>query len=1107
MWRLFFIFAKRNQKTFHTQAFTIMKRIIILFFTILLTLNNDFASAQQVRQIFKILEYPSDKPLEGATCTFYGQTITSNAKGVAILNLPSDRKGDFIPRSQWFLDQYVYVGRISAAAMYQFFQSRDTMRLYMVKEADYTADVLKLFKKHFDFAYKTSAQALLAYNDSLLLHPSHYEHYAQELMDQASPMHSQLSKNAWSDAINTLPCNLFCFSPEIQEGVTDILQSGDINRAVAAAKAKIHPDDTTLANLYRILFYLTLRELELATQDTQSVLNYKKMLYEQHFSINSASDYIYALTDEEKYDEAESIARKEKANPHLPVNEFVFHPLPNKYLWKDDDSLRISANRRTQIIQDVYRRYPSIDILEYVAQCQFAQCAVYQYLSDTLNANRSLDSSLNLYTQCMEANHSSAMLRNQQKISVYTRLLEYIDRGTSKWMDSVQLALSTAIWQAAKENYEMDTDNVFLQLQYADKCAQYIDMLSGTGASDSLWEAPIRALSVLDDILVTKYPEVFTVENITTKSLLLSIDLYQNPGESNIRNSFLKFKEAYSAVNTLYPNIFTTKFFALASAVVEIARDNDYKLLAADADLFIEELLLHQAQHDGKSFDLQKALYFNEQAEEWYELENYSKSIHYYERANEQFQKVITENPSSWDLFLLNFLQMGDAYMLQEQFDEALNTYRKILSYEKQIPADQTATYTMMKGNAYYFEGDVWGHQGDWTTAEKCYKKAEKFFLKAIQTGESRASQPLGEMYFMKAIRQYTQGNIQKVYPLIEQSVKYYESAPFEKPLQRYEQANSILLDYYLEKEDSVHYVNRLRGFSNYYHQFAEYDTSFANNSIYYTGKYLNINIPPEEEFLYCRNIVTDYERILPMTGLTLKYLQRKFQLAKAWQEVDSLQQAIDEYKECLSLNTIIYRDTAPDFCLANETEIHKALITCFSAMGELYEHEENLSKEWYDKALEASDTLIQIMEHLRTGNDAEQTYDLAIQYYRNAFLCAQTEWLSVALTQLDKSNELLLELYNGHYKAETEFDIIRNHYLKGMIAEDMGNTTLAKECFFAASEYAERASDPNNTAALYYEVVSNWLRILEVTEDGQDAVTIAKLKQLKTMLSKKLRK
>lgn len=1085
-----------------------MKRTITLLFTVLITACGSITSAQQVRKIFKILEFPSNKPLEGASCTYYGQTITSNAKGVAVLNLPSDRKGDFIPRDRWFLDQYIYIGRISTDDRNQFFQNRDTLRLYMLKESDYDAEVQNLFKNYFDFAYRTSAQALLAYNDSLRLHPYYYERYAQALIDQVSPGHAQLSKDAYSDAISTLPCYLYCYSPDIQEGVTDILQSGDVNRAVAAAKAKINPEDTSPANLHRILFYMTLKDLDLATQDTQSVLNYSKMLYEQHFAINSATEYIFALADEDRYDEAEAIAQKEKANPHLPFDEYAFYPLPSKYLWEeDDDSLRIAINRQTQIFQDVYRRYPSIDILDYLAWSQTVQCFVYQYLSDTLNANKSLDSALASYNQCLDANHSSPMKRNQQKISLYTKLLKYTNWGISNRMDSIQLALGAAIYHAAKENYEMDPDNLFLQLQYAAKNAQYIDMLSGMDIYDSAWTSPIRELSVLNDILAAKYPEIFTVENITTKALLLGIDMDQNLSEATIRNSLLKFKDTYSAVNSLYPDIFTSKFLAMVSVVVETARDNDYKLLAADANLFLDELLHHSAQYAGKSFDAQKALYLNDQAEQYYEKENYPKSIQYYERANEQFQKVTAEEPSLWSTFLLNYLQMGDAYLHQEKFDEALNAYRKILSYEKQIPADQTATYTMMKGNAYYFEGDVWGHQGDWVTAEKCYKKAEKLFLKAIQTSESRAAQPLGEMYFMKAIRQYTQGNIQKVYPLIEQSVKYYESTPFEKPLQRYEQANSILLDYYQEKKDSVHYVNRLRGFSNYYHQFAKYDTSFANNSIYYTGKYLNINIPHEEELLYSRNIVTDHERILPMTGLTLKYLQRKFQLAKAWQEVDSLQQAIDEYKECLSLNTIMYRDTAPDFCLANETEIHKALITCFSAMGELYEHEENLSKEWYEKALEASDTLIQIMEHLRTGDDAEQTYDLAIQYYRNAFLCAQTEWFSVALTQLDKSNELLLELYNGHYKAETEFDIIRNHYLKGMIAEDMGNTTLAKECFFAASEYAERASDPNNTAALYYEVVSNWLRILEVTEDGQDAVTIAKLKQLKTTLSKKLRK
>lgn len=1081
-----------------------MKKTITLLLTILLTICCLITSAQQVRQIFKIMEFPTDKPLKGATCTYYGQTITSNAKGVAIINLPVERKGDFIPRDRWTLDNYVYIGRISYDARNQYFQSRDTLRLYMVKKSDYDTDVHNLFKQYFNFAYQATAQAMLAHNDSLSTHPDMDKEYAQRLMGYAAESYYQLVDDAYSDAINTLPSMLFSFPPETQEGITEILRSGNINRAVAEAKAQIREGDTSLDNLHRIAFFLTLRDLNLATQDTLSVLEYQKTLYEQHYSINSTTNYIIALSNEERFDEAEAIARKEITNPHLPSEEHVFHPLPQKFFGIDDDSLRIGFSRQNQMIRDNYRRYPSYDFMDELAWNYLIQTLVHTYLSDTLSANQSIDSSLSLYKQWMGAYSLSKKAQNQRMIRIYSRMLKMLSPNFSYRIDSIRLKVAADVRQAAKENYEMEPENLFLQLQYAAWTNQYIDILDD---SDSLWDAAVRDLSALDDILVQKYPEIFVVENIVTKSRVLGIDLDTGQEESAILRSYRPFKEAYTAANSLYPDIFTSTYLTFVSYVSEEAHNRQHIQLAAEADLFMDDLLKQSARHAGQFFEVWKAQYLNYQAEQHYQQKNYPKAIQYYEQANEQFQKATVQDHSQWIPFLRNFLQMGDAYLNQGNFDEALNTYRTVLTYESQIPADQAAAFTAMKGDVFYYEGDVWKGKGDAATAEKCYKKAEKFFLKAIKMGETSTYHSLGEMYMGKAIIEYNKGNEQKVYPLMEQSVKYYESCPFDKPLQRYVQAKFVMEDYYWNIKDSVRYTKTLRDLADFFHQFAEYDTFYVNKSIEYAGKYLRYKLPPEEELHYCQNIVTDYGIILPTTGLSLSYLQRKFQLAKAWQGVDSIQQAINEFKECLSLNTTMYQDTAPNFRMANETEIYKSLIECFSTMGELYEHEENLSKEWYDKALDASDTLIRIMEFLYTDDNAQQTYEIAMQYYRNAILCTQTGWESIALTQLDKSNEMLVRLYNDQYKDETESDIIRNHFFKGIIAEEMSNFKLAQECYQSAVEYAGKASDPNDVAYLYYETVKHWLDILEKTDDGQETTTITKLRKLKATLSKKVGK
>jgi len=1083
-----------------------MRKSFPILFAILLTAIASVATAQ-VKQIFKIIEYPTNRPLAGAACTFYGQTITTNAKGVAVLNLPADRKGDYLPREEWYLDHYTYVGRLTFESRNQYFQSRDTMRLYMMKTSDYNAEVMDLFKKSFNFAYRTAAQAMLAYNDSLAHHPDRDEYYAQRLMIYATESYSHLTGDAYSDVASIGSWNLFSFGPDILEGVTELLRSGDVNRAVAAAKAQIRPGDTSLANLQRISLYLTLHDLELATLDTQSTVDYQKTLYEQHYSIRTPANYIFALAAENRFDEAEAVARKEKANPHLPSTEYAFYPLANQYFGKNEDSLRAGFARQTQIFLKNYRRYPSIDMTEDLAWCYRIVTLMHEYCSDSTSAHRTIDSCITLYNQCLKSYNAPKTERNQRIIDINTDLLNYINTGFSSKMDSLRTVLITDIYQAAKENYDTEPDNLFYQLQYAARINPYIDMLSELGDKDSLLKVAIRDFSALIDLMAPKYPEAFTVENMVIKSRLLGADMNDGADEATLRNSFRKFKETYSSVNSLYPDIFTSTYLSFVPAIGRAAKSQQLNQLAADIYLFVDELLHQTAQKAGKSFEVQKALFLNDQAENYYQQQQYATAISYYEQANEYFQKAIAQDPTQWIPFLRNFLQMGDAYLYQGKFEEALNTYRKVLSYENQIPADQAASYTGLKGDVSYYEGDLWSEAGDMKSAEKSYKQAEKLFRKAIQMGDSSVYHSLGEMYLTKAIRQYKQGNVKNIYPLTEQSVRYYESYPIDRPLQRYVQAKSIMEEYYWNKKDSIRYTQNLRGFADYYHRFAEYDTFFVNKSILYTGKYLRYNLSPEEELLYNRNMVTDYERILPMTGLTLPYLQRNFQLAKAYRAVDSTQKAIDIFNKCLKLNTEMYRDTALNKCLSNETDIYKALIECNSAMAEQYEDEEGLSQEWYGKALDASDTLIRIMERLRKEGDADQTYRLALQYYRNAILCTQTDWNSIALGQLDKSNSLLLELYNDKYASETEFEIIRNYYVKGLVAEDMNNSTLAKECYQAAVSYAEKASDPVGVALLYNAVITNWLTILENLDGGKDTATIAKLKQTKASLSKIVKK
>ena len=90
------------------------------FIIALLLSTLSFTAFSQVKQVFQIFDIDTKKPLAGVTNTFYGQTVTTNAQGVAVVNMPADKKGDYLMYEDWQLDGYVYLGRIPESFFVQF---------------------------------------------------------------------------------------------------------------------------------------------------------------------------------------------------------------------------------------------------------------------------------------------------------------------------------------------------------------------------------------------------------------------------------------------------------------------------------------------------------------------------------------------------------------------------------------------------------------------------------------------------------------------------------------------------------------------------------------------------------------------------------------------------------------------------------------------------------------------------------------------------------------------------------------------------------------------------------------------------------------------------
>ena len=201
-----------------------------------------------------------------------------------------------------------------------------------------------------------------------------------------------------------------------------------------------------------------------------------------------------------------------------------------------------------------------------------------------------------------------------------------------------------------------------------------------------------------------------------------------------------------------------------------------------------------------------------------------------------------------------------------------------------------------------------------------------------------------------------------------------------------------------------------------------------------------------------------------------------------------------------------MYADTAMDTHKGNLVEIYGQLVKCYELMAE--EIDTAHSELWYYRTVDTRDTLIEMMKDLATNGDVNRTYRTAIQYRNNGVTFYKLEMVPSAQDYLDKSNELLLMLYNSEYKKEVENDVIQNYFFKGVIYKDADNTEKALENFRKAVEYGRKAEMAEQVPAYYFAAISMLLEELEKDKDT-NADEIAKLtKEFKEIkeLSKKLR-
>ena len=1055
-----------------------------------------FFAFSQVKQIFKVVDFDTKQPVAGATTTLFWQPLTTTAQGVAVANLPADKKDAYLLLEQWKKEGYVYVGYVPES-FFGFFQTKDTLKFFMAEKQKYRKEELSVFEQFYRHFYQeTVMPAAQDFRDSIKMEAASVPVTANALVESTFTI-NDIVKTCYSDATELQKYESYQFDkPQFTE-VLARARKGEVNEAVAMAKEHIRLDDNSRENLDWIDFYRFLRLMESSDEDEDTLSNYTAILYKNHYEPYSTVDYITDLNRNSLYEKADSIARLEKANNRNPRYTAVYAPSFIQFLmYPDKAKAKVTAEQQLETVSTTYEQYPYYKTLGDLYWTQKNLYYAYAFMEDSVSATRTIDSSL-ATVQKLVALDADDYAKNQHLIEIYQNILDVVGYNLAYIPDATVYQLYDDIYNASLENYQADTSNMFLQLQLAENAVQWLQNVPDVEGRDAKQREVLQQLVKVEFKLSEIFPEFYAVQNVQVASQLLGSRLVSQSSNEELQQAFRQYERSYDVVDAVFPGAFNNIFLSYNATLETYLTAYQQFALSSELSAFTDRLISIEAKNDSQKILQKKAEYANQLAETLYKNEMYDESVTYYLQSNELYEQAIPQDEQLWLPYLNNYLQMGDAHLNLNQYDKAVMTYQKVLDFEPQIPASVTPKYTTMKGSVYYYVGDVHKAMGETARAEKEYKTAEKYFKKAIFLGDEDANTVMGEMYWNKAVMAAQAKDIKKCRQMVEQSVAYYEKAPMERPLQTYERAKSVMGDFYKEAKDAPNYYRTVAGLTDFYRKFVEYDQEYPFKLLQNAETMLNSGrISKEEALQYSQDILNSLVYLDDQGhDVKLAYLRGAFNMARVYTANDSVQQAIELYRDCIKASEILYADTALSTHRGNLVEIYSRMADCYEKMAE--DIDTAHSELWYYRAIDTRDTLIELMKEINTDGDVNRTYKTAVQYRNNGGLFYKLDMIPSAQDYFDKSNDLLMMLYNSEYKAEVENDIIQNYFLKGAIYSENRNDAKAIENLRKAIEYGEKI-ESGDVSGYYMAAMASLLEILEKDKEA-NAAEIAKLtKQMK---------
>ena len=885
---------------------------------------------------------------------------------------------------------------------------------------------------------------------------------------------------------------MFYIDSDLRKSCEEALLRGDFRQCLERAKAQIVENDLSEKNLQRIAYYLAVKEADPFESDTTPSSPYYKLLIDQGFKNPSWMIYYTdCLRQEGKTEEVKKAMEEIKTTYKDPYMKLIIsRPMAYELFENDQDSGIAEAMTKIQLLKD---SFPN----NHETRCLYRTRAAYFFLNkgDTLSACRQLDTAFNDLFQTDKDRYYSELTQKKSQLGTVSRMIfipvDSLYPITKKIADT-HLQLAADLYRMAPSLYSR------LLYLYALQNQNY--------QSDTV--ITINNMQNINSIfseLVHDMPSLMYPKQLGFKYGMIVCDLVYHAHPDSLERHFAQCKAAWADCKSISPYFYA---FCLdrnyQTKAVSHMLENNFLLKPLDA--FNDELLTLEASLLGEdSLDI-KCDFFHTEAKKLYKDELYSQSLSSYDKASRYYEKKLPDNDSYLNILDI-FLQKGDAYLALEQYQEAYNSYQQVLDYGNRLPASLKVPYLIRKGQAYYFQGDIFSAMGDYQKAYSYFDKAEKEFKQAQKAGDTTFYGYWGEMHYNKALLMYQQQKGKQCIEELQKAEALYETYPMRKVSNKYENLKDILIGYYKENNNRLSYVKSLTNYMDYcdsmkYNDFGHYQ-EYINTAIL-LGDFWNTVGWPNYTIHYYKTALEGKDFMEEQAGekKDLQYLRLLFAIGKNYRLVDSLEQAISYLKRSGELNHKLFYRTEPGDFNINDLNVKSQLALCYEAMEDSTNNNQNLSE-----ALTLRKDIVARLSQMDSTPALKR--NLAFHHRKLGILYINMDRNYMAADQFDTTIAIILPMYRDGDKEETEGDLAWSYlslaYLENA-AEDEDEAAV-KSYLLKCMDICENAADRDNVLNAYYNAVSMMLQILENPLSIRNESEIKKYRKLKAALEKELSK